>query len=78
MNVTTKEFVPGVVDVVEPYLWELVQEHGGSISAEHGIGTEKVNVMKYSKSPESIEIMKDLKRYFDPNNILNPYKVVHV
>jgi len=48
----------------------------GSISAEHGLGFAKANYIHYSKSEEMIGWMKKVKQLFDPNSILNPYKVL--
>ncbi len=57
-------------------------EYGGSVSAEHGIGLEKRDLLieeyKYRDSEEAIELMKRIKQIFDPNNILNPGKVLKV
>jgi D-lactate dehydrogenase (cytochrome) len=53
-----------------------VQQHHGSISAEHGVGFAKRDYIQYSQRPESIEIMKSLKTLFDPKHILNPYKTI--
>jgi FAD/FMN-containing dehydrogenase len=49
---------------------------GGSISAEHGIGTEKRRHLGISRSPAEIELMRVLKRSLDPKNLLNPGKVI--
>jgi FAD/FMN-containing dehydrogenase len=49
---------------------------GGSISAEHGIGALKRDELPLYKSPLEIEMMKALKRTFDPKNILNPGRVI--
>jgi len=57
---------------------DLVHEFGGSISAEHGLGIMKRDEIRRYKSAEEIDIMRALKRTFDPNNILNPGKVVTV
>jgi FAD/FMN-containing dehydrogenase len=52
-------------------------EHiGGSISAEHGIGTEKRGHLGISRSSAEIELMRVLKRSLDPKNLLNPGKVI--
>lgn len=62
-------------------LWRKLQlkrcteQHAGSISAEHGLGLMKAPYVGYSKSAESIEAMRGVKRLFDPHGILNPYKV---
>ena len=51
---------------------------GGSISAEHGIGTEKLAYLGISRSAEEIALMRALKRALDPHNLLNPGKVVEL
>ena len=53
-----------------------VKEHKGSVSAEHGIGSHKVSFLEYSKSKPMIDYMKKIKNVFDPNGIMNPYKVL--
>ncbi len=53
-----------------------LQAIGGSISAEHGIGTEKRDRLDLSRSAQEIDLMRLLKRSLDPNNILNPGKVI--
>jgi glycolate oxidase len=45
---------------------------GGTLSGEHGIGIAKDRFMPLEFSPQAIEIMRGIKRVFDPNNILNP------
>jgi FAD/FMN-containing dehydrogenase len=55
-----------------------LQAIGGSISAEHGIGTEKRARLPISRSAIEIELMRTLKRSLDPNNILNRGKVVEL
>ena len=49
---------------------------GGSISGEHGIGVEKLPLMAKQFRPEALEQMDRLKRLFDPDNRLNPGKVL--
>ena len=65
-----------VLHLIEPFVYEWVKSKNGSVSAEHGIGLMKASALHYSKSPESIQYMKSIKRIFDPNSILNPYKVL--
>jgi len=50
----------------------LVAAHGGSISAEHGIGRAKRDHLHLSRSPAEIAAMRALKRALDPHNIMNP------
>jgi FAD/FMN-containing dehydrogenase len=57
-------------------LFELVQKHGGSVSAEHGIGLLKKDALRYSKSPEEIELMRAIKSALDPLGLLNPGKIL--
>ena len=57
------------------HLFTLVQKHGGSISAEHGIGLLKKEWLPYTRSAAEIAIMRELKRVLDPKGILNPGKV---
>ncbi len=55
---------------------ELVVEMGGSISAEHGIGRMKVEELKHFKSAVEIELMARVKGALDPDNLMNPGKVI--
>jgi D-lactate dehydrogenase (cytochrome) len=54
----------------------VVRRHGGSISAEHGIGVLKRDELARTKDPVALAVMRTLKTTLDPNNILNPGKVV--
>jgi FAD/FMN-containing dehydrogenase len=77
-NVTTPgnfKHDPEVQNLLEPYIFETVARRNGSISAEHGLGRCKNQYMgKFAKNAAAVEIMKNLKKMFDPNNILNPGK----
>jgi FAD/FMN-containing dehydrogenase len=63
-------------DEVEEVVYGLVREYGGTISAEHGIGTLKRRWLAHARSPEQIALMRTLKTALDPKNLLNPGKVV--
>lgn len=52
-------------------------ELGGTISGEHGIGIVKSHFLPLEISSQELQIMKDLKRLFDPKGILNPGKIFH-
>ncbi|MGE3148572.1 MAG: FAD-binding oxidoreductase, partial [Pseudorhodoplanes sp.] len=54
----------------------IVVKLGGSISAEHGIGVLKRDMLPVVKDPVALELMRSLKRTLDPNGILNPGKVL--
>ena len=57
---------------------DIVHTFGGSISAEHGIGVMKRDEILRYKNAAEIETMRALKRTLDPNNILNPAKVISI
>ena len=61
--------------LVNGWVFEAVQRHQGSVSAEHGIGLMKKKYLGYSRSPEEIAHMKAIKATFDPNNVMNPGKL---
>jgi len=54
----------------------IVAKLGGSISAEHGIGVLKRELLPGVKDPVELELMRALKRALDPDGILNPGKVL--
>ncbi len=56
-------------------LFETTIEMGGSLTAEHGIGLSKAPFMHLEHDPVAMDVMRSLKRTFDPNNILNPGKM---
>jgi FAD/FMN-containing dehydrogenase len=55
---------------------EIVLDLGGSISAEHGIGRLKRDLLRHAKTPLELEMMRKIKQAFDPNGILNPGKLL--
>jgi FAD/FMN-containing dehydrogenase len=63
-------------DEVNAAVFQVVAKFGGSISAEHGIGVLKRDLLPKVKDPVAIELMRTLKRTLDPRNILNPGKVL--
>jgi len=63
---------------VEKHIYESLRPYRGAISAEHGIGLEKMAYLSISRTDAEIELMRTLKRSLDPNNILNPGKVISV
>src|SRR5690606_36465501 len=48
---------------------------GGTLSGEHGIGVMKASFMEMACRVEGLDLMKRLKKAWDPNNILNPGKI---
>jgi D-lactate dehydrogenase (cytochrome) len=61
---------------VNSVVFDIVLKHGGSISAEHGIGIMKRDILPSVKDPVAIDLMRTLKRALDPKGILNPGKVL--
>jgi D-lactate dehydrogenase (cytochrome) len=61
---------------VNHVVFEVVLKYGGSISAEHGIGIQKRDILPSIKDPVAYDLMRALKRTFDPKGILNPGKVL--
>jgi FAD/FMN-containing dehydrogenase len=61
---------------IEEQVYGCLAEYNGAISAEHGIGLEKRPYLPISRSEAEIELMRTLKRALDPDNILNPGKVI--
>ena len=61
---------------VTKLLAETLARHEGSISAEHGIGLLKKPYLPYSRTPQELAVLKALKRALDPENLLNPGKVI--
>lgn len=63
-------------DEVNTLVHAIVAKFGGSISAEHGIGVMKRDLLPSVKDPVEMDMMRALKRMLDPNNILNPGKML--
>nr|XP_035924786.1 D-2-hydroxyglutarate dehydrogenase, mitochondrial isoform X2 [Halichoerus grypus] len=76
LNVTSEAFSPSLLDALEPYVYEWTARQQGSVSAEHGLGFRKRGVLSYSKPPEALRLMQQLKALLDPQGILNPYKTL--
>jgi D-lactate dehydrogenase (cytochrome) len=63
-------------DEVNAKVFAIVARHGGSISAEHGIGVMKRDLLPGVKDPVALALMRGFKQMLDPNRILNPGKVL--
>ena len=62
--------------IISNMIFESSEKLGGSFSAEHGIGQQRKKELIKFKKKEEIELMRKIKELFDPNNILNPGKVI--
>ena len=63
---------PSYLDDLKEDLYELTLDLGGTVTGEHGIGKTRKKELLMQFSESEIEIMRGIKRAFDPNNILNP------
>ena len=54
----------------------IVEQYEGSISAEHGVGLLKRDQLRFTRSEAEIRILKSLKQVFDPNEVMNPGKLL--
>ncbi|MBC7742816.1 MAG: FAD-binding oxidoreductase [Bdellovibrionaceae bacterium] len=61
---------------VDELVFKAVQKQQGSISAEHGVGLTKKSFLTYTRSQSEIDLMKGIKKVFDPDLIMNPGKVI--
>lgn len=68
--------VPGGAEQANAIVYAATRAVGGSISAEHGIGTYKQPYIGLTRSPAELDLMRVIKRALDPHNILNPGKVL--
>ena len=57
-------------------IYEVVLRLGGSVSAEHGIGQLKSELLKQVKDPVALAMMRSIKQALDPNGIMNPGKLL--
>jgi len=61
---------------VEGAVYGCVRQFGGSISAEHGIGMAKREFIHFTRTAEELALMRSIKAALDPQNIMNPGKVL--
>lgn len=59
-------------------LYQATKKLGGTLSGEHGIGSKRKDFIGIISSPVEIDLMRRIKKAFDPNNIMNPGKIFDV
>jgi FAD/FMN-containing dehydrogenase len=59
-------------------VYEVVDRYKGSISAEHGVGSLKADKLEHHKSPVALGMMRAIKQALDPQNLMNPGRVLRV
>jgi D-lactate dehydrogenase (cytochrome) len=72
---------PGEVAAVEAFVERLVERAlamEGTCTGEHGIGQKKMRYLEEEHGPAALDLMRSLKRTLDPQNIMNPGKVIEV
>jgi len=84
-NLHYNAFIPGrersdiaarAMTDVNRIVHDIVQQFGGSISAEHGIGQSKRDELAHYKSATELDLMRMVKKAIDPRNLMNPGKVL--
>ncbi len=65
-----------VATQVEDVLYRDIKALGGSFSAEHGVGSERIGPMLATSDPTKLALMRVVKRALDPTNLMNPGKVL--
>lgn len=76
-ELSMEEFVKSC-QKVDQLLFQNLKKYGGSVSAEHGVGLSKKPFLHFTRSQGEIEIMKQIKKVFDPDLILNPGKIFDI
>ena len=75
-GINSQKFAQTYEKPIQELIYAQVELFQGSISAEHGVGQLKLDALRAHKGVVAHELMKTLKRALDPQNILNPSKVI--
>ncbi len=73
-----KAFLRDYEDRINTLVYDAVEKFDGSFSAEHGVGSLKIDKLEKHKSPVALEMMRSIKRGLDPQNLLNPGRVIRL
>jgi glycolate oxidase len=65
-----------MTETVRDEIFEAALDLGGTVTAEHGIGTSRRAFLERQRGPEAVRVMRAIKAALDPLGILNPGKVV--
>ncbi len=71
-----KAFLRDQEDRVNHLVYEAVAQFGGSFSAEHGVGALKTDKLERYQSPVALSMMRAIKQALDPQNLMNPGRVL--
>lgn len=75
-NVSNGKMDASIKKAFDDALYGAVRNLGGSISAEHGIGTDRMDYLGWTRSTEELDLMRAIKQAIDPQNTLNPGKLL--
>lgn len=73
-----KRFLEEEEGPMNAVVYEIIDRYQGSISAEHGIGSLKVDKLPEHKSPVAMALMRRVKQALDPHNLMNPNRMVRL
>ncbi len=76
VGVDSAAFLQAHEHKVNTLVFDAVVRHGGSISAEHGVGSLKRDTLPHYKDPTALQMMRAVKAALDPQGILNPGRVL--
>jgi FAD/FMN-containing dehydrogenase len=63
---------------INALVYDMVVKYGGSISAEHGVGSLKADKLAQHKSPVALNLMRAIKQALDPHHLMNPGRVIRL
>ena len=75
-GIDDKVFLRENEERVNTLVFDQVKRFDGSISAEHGVGELKVGKLPLYKDPTALAMMRAVKQALDPQNLLNPGRVL--
>jgi FAD/FMN-containing dehydrogenase len=77
-NADQARFLNEQEEPMNKLVYEMVDRYKGSISAEHGVGSLKLDKLEQHKSPVALGMMRAIKQALDPHNLMNPGRVIRV
>ncbi len=78
VGVDAAQFLQDQEEQVNQLVFDSVERFAGSISAEHGIGSLKLEHLEHYKSPVALDMMRAIKQALDPQNLMNPGRVIRL
>jgi FAD/FMN-containing dehydrogenase len=73
-----RAFLRDYEEAVNTVVYDSVARFDGSISAEHGVGSLKIDKLEHHKSPVALGMMRAIKQALDPRGVMNPGRVVRI